>query len=118
MNVEWRQALSAPLMKYLLWLLKAVIFFTLFAFALNNQRDVMVHFFFGTQWQAPLVLVVLLAFSAGVIVGIVGMVPRWWKHRKAAQRVAMHPAAEPSAAPATNVTEASFKAEPLPPHGI
>ena len=46
-------------MKYLLWLLKAAIFFTLFAFALNNQQDATVHFFFGTQWRAPLVLVVL-----------------------------------------------------------
>ena len=44
-------------MKYLLWLLKAAIFFTLFAFALNNQQDATVHFFFGTQWRAPLVLV-------------------------------------------------------------
>ena len=106
-------------MKYLLWLLKAAIFFTLFAFALNNQRDVVVHFFFGTQWQAPLVLVVLLAFSAGVIVGIVGMVPRWWKHRKAAQRAASQPPAAEAAAPAAAATsEASFKADTLPPHGI
>lgn len=106
-------------MKYLLWLLKAVIFFTLFAFALNNQRDVVVHFFFGTQWQAPLVLVVLLAFSAGVIVGIVGMVPRWWKHRKAAQRAASQPPAAEAAAPTAAATsEASFKADTLPPHGI
>ena len=35
-------------MKYLVWLLKAAIFFTLFAFALNNQQDATVHFFFGT----------------------------------------------------------------------
>jgi hypothetical protein len=27
-------------------------FFTLFAFALNNQQDATVHFFFGTQWRA------------------------------------------------------------------
>ncbi|OYY53416.1 MAG: hypothetical protein B7Y54_03045 [Polaromonas sp. 35-63-240] len=38
-------------MKYLMWLLKAAIFFTLFAFALNNQQTVSVHFFFGTAWQ-------------------------------------------------------------------
>jgi putative membrane protein len=77
-------------MKKLLWLLKwmlkAAIFFTLFAFALNNQQDASVHFFFGTQWRAPLVLVVLAAFTAGVAIGVLGMVPRWWKHRKAAQR--------------------------------
>ena len=69
-----------------MWLLKAAIFFTLFAFALNNQQDATVHFFFGTQWRAPLVLVVLVAFTLGLAVGALGMVPRWWKHRTAAQR--------------------------------
>jgi putative membrane protein len=73
-------------MKYLTWLLKAAIFFTLFAFALNNQQDVTVHFFFGTHWTAPLVLVVLAVFAAGLVIGAVGMVPRWWKHRKAVAR--------------------------------
>src|SRR5256885_7081051 len=64
-------------MKYFLWLLKAAIFFTLFAFALNNQQDATVHFFFGTSWTAPLVLVVLAAFALGLTVGVLGMVPRW-----------------------------------------
>ena len=68
------------------WVLKAAIFFTLFAFALNNQQDTTVHFFFGTQWRAPQVLVVLSAFAAGVAVGVLGMVPRWWKQRNAAAR--------------------------------
>ena len=73
-------------MKYLTWLLKAAIFFTLFAFALNNQQDVTVHFFFGTFWRAPLVLVVLAVFALGLAVGALGMVPRWWKHRSEARR--------------------------------
>ncbi len=66
------------------WLLKAAIFFTLFAFALNNQQDTTVHFFFGNQWQAPQVLVVLTAFAAGVAVGVLGMVPWWWRQRRLA----------------------------------
>jgi lipopolysaccharide assembly protein A len=74
-------------MKYLMWLLKAAIFFTLFAFALNNQQDVTVHFFFGTVWRAPRVLVVLAAFALGLVIGALGMVPRWWKHRVAARSV-------------------------------
>lgn len=73
-----------------MWLLqlvlKAAIFFTLFAFALNNQHEAVVHFFFGTVWQAPMVLVVLLAFVLGVAVGVVGMVPRWWRQRRVAQK--------------------------------
>jgi uncharacterized integral membrane protein len=82
-------------MKYIAWLLKAAIFFTLFAFALNNQQDATVHFFFGTQWTAPLVLVVLVAFAAGLVVGALGMLPRWLKHRRAA-RVAVAPLEAPS----------------------
>lgn len=64
------------------WLLKAAIFFTLFTFALNNQRDVTLHFFFGRQWTAPLVLVVLGAFAIGLVIGILGMAPRWWRQRQ------------------------------------
>ena len=75
-------------MKYLMWLLKAAIFFTLFAFALNNQQAVAVHFFFGTFWQAPLVLVVLVAFACGLALGVLVMMPRWWKKRKAAHTLA------------------------------
>ena len=83
-------------MKYLAWLLKAAIFFTLFAFALNNQQDVTVHFFFGTYWRAPLVLVVLAAFALGLVIGALGMVPRWWKHRVAARRAAPGPGEPPA----------------------
>ena len=94
------------------WLLKAAIFFTLFAFALNNQGDATVRFFFGQQWTAPMVLVVLSAFGLGLIVGVLGMVPRWWRHRRDAKR------AQP--APATPVATGTAPA-PLsstPPHGI
>lgn len=85
-------------MKYLMWLLKAAIFFTLFAFALNNQEDVAVNFFFGTVWRAPLVLVVLAAFAMGLAVGALGMVPRWWKHRALARRAPQGPATDAEAA--------------------
>jgi len=69
-----------------MWLLKAAIFFTLFAFSLNNQQTVSVNFFFGTVWQAPLVLVVLTAFSGGLVLGVFLMMPRWWKNRSTAKR--------------------------------
>jgi uncharacterized integral membrane protein len=69
---------------FLKWALKAAIFFTLFAFALNNQHNATVRFFFGQQWNAPLVLVVLAAFALGLVIGVLGMVPRWWQHRRAA----------------------------------
>lgn len=98
-------------MKYFFWLVKAAIFFTLFAFALNNQQDATVHLFFGTQWRAPLVLVVLSAFAMGVVAGVLGMVPRWWKQRAAARQALPQP-------PAPIHPPAAVDVEPLPPHGI
>lgn len=102
-------------MKYLVWLLKAAIFFTLFAFALNNQRDATVHFFFGTRWQAPLVLVVLCAFGCGIATGVLGMVPRWWKYRHAARRA--HVVAEPSAPMPATPAQPSRPIDQVP-HGV
>jgi uncharacterized integral membrane protein len=67
------------------WTLNAAIFFTLFAFALNNQEDILVHFFFGAAWRAPLIVVVLSVFVLGVAVGVMGMLPRWWKLRRLAK---------------------------------
>ena len=96
-------------MKQFLWLLqwtlKAAIFLMLFAFAFNNQEDVQVRFFWGLQWRSPLVLVLLGFFAAGVVVGVLGMVPRWWHQRRLAKQVLLasneSPASvKPIAAPA------------------
>lgn len=70
-------------MKYLSWLLKAALFFVVFAFALNNLNDVQVHFFFGHTWQAPMVLVVLAALIVGVVLGVLLILPLWLKARQA-----------------------------------
>ena len=94
-------------MKYILWLLKAAIFFTLFAFALNNQQTVAVNFFFGTMWKAPLVLVVLATFSIGLGLGVLLMMPQWWKKRKVRLQFASSsakPAAHHTNAKPDNIT--------------
>lgn len=105
-------------MKSLVWfvksLLKAAVFFTLFAFALNNQGDVTVHLFFGYQWTAPMVMVVLITFAAGLLMGVLGMVPRWWRQRRAAaqaRNAAQAMASTPSSTTAATDTNA-------PPYGL
>ena len=75
-------------MRLLTWLIRALIFFTLFAFALNNQQAVTVRWFFGLDWQAPLVIVVLLAFGLGCALGVLAMVPAWWRQRRAMKPLA------------------------------
>ena len=80
----------SKLTRLLKWILKAAIFFALFAFALNNQQDATVHLLFGHQWRAPMMLIVLVAFASGLVVGVLGMLPGWWAKRKATS----HPAAD------------------------
>jgi uncharacterized integral membrane protein len=81
-------------MRIFAWLVRAFIFFALFAFALNNQQDAAVRWFFGYEWRAPMVIVVLTAFAGGCAFGVLAMVPSWWRHRRVARRHA------PLAAPA------------------
>jgi lipopolysaccharide assembly protein A len=69
-------------MRVLVWLARAFIFFTLFAFALNNQHEATVHWFFGVQWRSPMVLVVLAAFALGVVLGVLALLPGVWRRRR------------------------------------
>ena len=89
-------------MRVIVWLLRAFIFFTLFAFALNNQQTASVHWFFGVQWHAPMVIVVLVAFAAGSALGVLAMVPSWWRHRRQALRQAGMTGSAPQPAPAAH----------------
>jgi uncharacterized integral membrane protein len=73
-------------MRLLVWLVRAAVFFTLFTFALNNQHESSIHWFFGQEWRAPMVIIVLAAFGLGCAFGIFAMVPSWWRHRRIARR--------------------------------
>ena len=73
-------------MRILAWLIRAALFFTLFAFALNNQHEASIRWFFSHEWRAPMVIVVLTAFAGGCVFGVLAMVPSWWKHRRVARR--------------------------------
>jgi len=89
-------------MRVLVWAFRALIFFILFAFALNNQQLAKVHWFFGVEWQAPLVIVVLVVFAAGCALGVAAMVPSWWRHRRQAMRSPMPVSSTTAAAPAAD----------------
>lgn len=75
-------------MRIIVWLFRAFIFFTLFAFALNNQQEAFIRWFFGYESRAPLVIIVLVAFAAGCVIGVLAMVPAWWRNRRLAHRQA------------------------------
>lgn len=57
-------------MNYLLWFVRLVVFLIVLGFALKNTDPVAVRFYLGSQWEAPLVLVLLVAFIAGAAGGV------------------------------------------------
>ncbi|MBL8326590.1 MAG: LapA family protein [Rubrivivax sp.] len=81
-------------MRLAAWLLRALVFLALFAFALNNRQPVTVQGFFGAEWRTPLVAVLLLAFGAGAMLGVLAMLPSWW-HGRSHARGGRSPAPDP-----------------------
>lgn len=65
---------------------------------MNNQQEAGVRWFFGQEWRAPMVFIVLAAFASGCGFGVFAMVPSWWRHRRVARQHAPPPvaASEPS----------------------
>jgi uncharacterized integral membrane protein len=103
-------------MRLIVWLLRALVFFVLFAFAMNNQHEVEVHWFFGLVWRAPMVVVVLAALGLGCLLGALAMLPSWWRQRRRASRATRRLAAvEPAAPPPP---KASAAALPVTPDGV
>lgn len=101
-------------MRLIIWTLKALVFFTLFAFALNNQHPASVKWFFGVEWQAPMVFVVLAAFAAGCALGVLAMVPGRWR-RQAPAAKALTPGHEPAASAVTAANAPADSASGAPP---
>lgn len=69
-------------MKYLIWILRALLFLILLSFAVKNDQPVVLSYFFGYEWHASLVLVLLLFFAAGTAVGMLALLANILRQRK------------------------------------
>ena len=68
-------------MKLLAWLVRICLFLVFFAFALLNTSLVKLNYVLG-EWQAPLALVLLAFFIAGVLLGITVILPSVFRYRR------------------------------------
>ena len=69
-------------MKIISRLIALIIFIALFGFALKNDDSVTLKYFFGFEQTAPLVIMLLVFFLSGAILGILAMMPMVFRHRK------------------------------------
>ena len=57
-------------MRAIMWFIRLLLFILLFGFAIKNDHLATLNFFFGGQWQLPLVFVILISFAAGALLGV------------------------------------------------
>ena len=74
--------LSGYAMRYLNWILRAVLFLAMLGFAVKNDQPVTLRYFFGYEWQSNLVTLLLIFFAAGAAVGILAMLPNVLQKRR------------------------------------
>lgn len=74
-------------MRYFDWALRIVLFIVLLGFAVKNDQLVTLRYFFGYEWQSSLVVVLLLFFAAGTVVGVLAMFSNVLQQRREIARL-------------------------------
>lgn len=74
-------------MRAIIWSIRLLLFFLLFGFAIKNDHLVTLNFFFGSQWQLPLVFVILVSFAAGALMGVTATLASLVRQRREISRL-------------------------------
>jgi uncharacterized integral membrane protein len=69
-------------MRTLILAIKLALFFVVLTFAVRNTDVVTVRYFLGWEWQSPLIFVLLIAFCAGIVLGLLALLPRILRQRR------------------------------------
>ena len=69
-------------MRYLVWLLRAAMFLVLLGFAVKNDQPVVLRYFLGYEWQASLVVILLLFFAVGMGIGVLAVLGNLFRQRR------------------------------------
>jgi uncharacterized integral membrane protein len=69
-------------MRYLVWLSRVLLFVLLLGFAVKNDQPVALRYFFGYEWQASLVVILLLFFAVGVGIGVLAVLGNLLRQRR------------------------------------
>ena len=88
------------LMRYLRWVLLAVVFLLLFGLSLENTDTVALRYFLGWRWDAPLSLLLFVFFVAGVVLGLLAGMGWVYRLRRELVRTKRELRARPEAADA------------------
>ncbi|MFO7542674.1 MAG: LapA family protein [Thiobacillus sp.] len=72
--------------RYLGLVLKLLVFLLVLGFALKNSHTVTFNTYLDYVWQAPLIVMLGLAFVLGALIGVLALLPTLFRLRRAASR--------------------------------
>ena len=74
------------LTRYLGLLFKLLVFLLVLGFALKNSHNVTFYSYLDYVWQAPLIVMLGLAFVLGAVIGVLALAPTLFRLRREASR--------------------------------
>lgn len=74
------------LTRYLGLAAKILVFLLVLGFALKNSQPAVFYSYLGYVWQAPLIVMLGLAFALGVLAGVLALLPTLFRLRREAAR--------------------------------
>ncbi len=96
-------------MRYVIWIFKFALFVLVLTFAIRNTEMVTVRYFLGWEWQSPLIFVLLIAFCAGIALGLAAGLGQMFKLRR--EIAALNRQLRGAVPPETGVAAAAAKAK-------
>ncbi|WP_137938111.1 lipopolysaccharide assembly protein LapA domain-containing protein [Chitinivorax sp. B] len=69
-------------MRYFIWAMQFIVFLLFLGFALHNSQTVSLRYFLGYEWQAPLILMLLVFFCIGAAFGLLAGLGQLLKLRR------------------------------------
>lgn len=84
-------------MAFVRWIVVAVMFVALLYLSLQNSEKATLRFFNIAQWEAPLVVIVFIAFAGGVAAGLLAGAMRATRLKRQVNRLRREQRASPAA---------------------
>ena len=86
MDAKHTRRFMKNLTRYLGLALKLLVFLLVLGFAMKNSHTAVFYSYLGYVWQAPLIVMLGLAFVLGALTGVLALLPTLFRLRREATR--------------------------------
>jgi putative membrane protein len=86
MDANLKRLTMKNLTRYLGLAAKLLVFLLVLGFALKNSHTAIFYSYLGYVWQAPLIVMLALAFVLGALTGVLALLPTLFRLRREAAR--------------------------------